>query len=243
MERAARHQRLLVAASRFGLLALVAELAGRSLTHRLDLGRHVATPSYADADYYPILLAVVKVGDRADARAPALALREGAASRARRGAPARSAAAPALPRACASSSRRASGSGRSSLTSLIYLVQCDAEGIAAGRWPLLAPWLHTSALPVFAVLSVVVALVYRAVEQLARRLRGACAARRPHARLALRRPRAAAPRRSRRRRARRPAARLFGLAFESSPPPLRRVALRTGRPQGRVADLDHGRTP
>jgi hypothetical protein len=29
---------------------------------------------------------------------------------------------------------------------------------------LLAPWLHTAALPVFAVLSVVVALVYRAVE-------------------------------------------------------------------------------
>jgi hypothetical protein len=41
----------------------------------------------------------------------------------------------------------------------------DAEGISTGRWPLLAPWLHTSALPVFAVLSVVVAVVYRAVEQ------------------------------------------------------------------------------
>ena len=50
------------------------------------------------------------------------------------------------------------------VTSLIYLVQVDAEGISAGRWPLLAPWLHTAALPVFAVLSVVVALVYRAVE-------------------------------------------------------------------------------
>ena len=50
------------------------------------------------------------------------------------------------------------------VTSLIYLVQIDAEGISAGRWPLLAPWLHTAALPVFAVLSVVVALVYRAVE-------------------------------------------------------------------------------
>jgi hypothetical protein len=50
-------------------------------------------------------------------------------------------------------------------TSLIYLVQMDAEGISSGRWPLLAPWLHTSALPVFAVLSVVVAVVYRGVEQ------------------------------------------------------------------------------
>src|SRR5437773_12360850 len=50
------------------------------------------------------------------------------------------------------------------VTSLIYLLQVDGEGISAGRWPLLAPWLHTAALPVFAVLSVVVALVYRAVE-------------------------------------------------------------------------------
>ena len=33
---------------------------GRSLAHRLDFGRHVAAP-YAGADYYPILLAVVKV--------------------------------------------------------------------------------------------------------------------------------------------------------------------------------------
>jgi hypothetical protein len=51
------------------------------------------------------------------------------------------------------------------VTSLIYLVQVDSEGISAGRGPLLAPWLHTAALPVFAVLSVIVALVYRAVEQ------------------------------------------------------------------------------
>src|SRR4029450_14111635 len=61
MERARRHQRLLSALP-FGLLALVAELVGRSLTHRVDLGRHVATPSYAHTDYYPILLVVVKVG-------------------------------------------------------------------------------------------------------------------------------------------------------------------------------------
>ena len=44
------------------LLALVAELLGRSLSHRLDFGRHVGTPSYSGTDYYPILLAVVKVG-------------------------------------------------------------------------------------------------------------------------------------------------------------------------------------
>ena len=61
MERARRHQRLLSALA-FGLLALVAELLGRSMTHRLDFGRHVAAPSYAHADYYPILLGVVKGG-------------------------------------------------------------------------------------------------------------------------------------------------------------------------------------
>ena len=59
MARARRHQRLLSGLA-FGLIALAAELLGRSLTLRADIGRHVATPSYAQADYYPILLGVVK---------------------------------------------------------------------------------------------------------------------------------------------------------------------------------------
>src|ERR671936_135511 len=61
MERARRHQRLLSAVA-FALLALVVELIGRSLTHRLDVGKHVASPSYAGADYYPFLLLGVKLG-------------------------------------------------------------------------------------------------------------------------------------------------------------------------------------
>src|SRR2546423_2893957 len=61
MDRARRHQRLLSGLA-FGLLALVAELAGRSLTYRLDVGRHVESPGYAGADYYPFLLAAVKIG-------------------------------------------------------------------------------------------------------------------------------------------------------------------------------------
>src|SRR5436190_17305066 len=61
MGRARSHSRLAGFAA-FGLLALVAEIAGRDLTVRLDLGRHVPTPSYAGADYYPFLLAGVKVG-------------------------------------------------------------------------------------------------------------------------------------------------------------------------------------
>jgi hypothetical protein len=103
------------------------------------------------------------------------------------------------------------------VTSLIYLVQVDAEGISAGRWPLLAPWLHTAALPVFAVLSVVVALVYRAVEnwlsdyESYARDTAARASRLRVAGLPVLRPSVAelvTPRS------------LFGLAFEVRPPPL-----------------------
>lgn len=205
VERARRHQRLLAGLA-LGLLALVAELVGRSLTHRLDFGRHVGTPSYSGAEYYPVLLAVVKVGI-----ALMLARLAWRFVKARRSL---SSDARWLPRP------RFELSPRLWLlsfvtTSLIYLVQMDAEGISAGRWPLLAPWLHTSALPVFAVLSVVVALVYRAVErwlsdyesyafQTAKRAaRGAGPLPVPReTRVALASPRL-----------------LFGLAFESRPPP------------------------
>jgi hypothetical protein len=37
-------------------------VVGGSLVHRVDIGRHVAEPSYAHAAYYPFLLAGVKVG-------------------------------------------------------------------------------------------------------------------------------------------------------------------------------------
>ena len=40
-------------------------------------------------------------------------------------------------------------------------MHADADGIAAGRWPLIAPWLHTYALPIFAVLAVAIAVVWR----------------------------------------------------------------------------------
>ena len=164
MERARRHQRGLARLALL-LLALVAELTGRSLAHRLDFGRHVETP-YSGAQYYPILLAVVKV-------AVALMLARVAWRFVRARTVARGArrllAAHGSPVARSAPRFRIELSARLWLgsflvTSLIYLVQVDAEGISAGRWPLLAPWLHTAALPVFAVLSVVVALVYRAVE-------------------------------------------------------------------------------
>jgi hypothetical protein len=104
-------------------------------------------------------------------------------------------------------------------TSTFYLVQADAEQAASGRWPLFAPWLHTSALPVFAVLAVLVALAWGAVaswlREYERYAEDTCARaeRIAHGADELpgnahARPTAPAPRE------------LFGLSFESRPPPL-----------------------
>jgi hypothetical protein len=214
MERARRHQRL-ASGLAFGLLALVAELAGRSLTHRIDVGRHVAAPSYSHTDYYPILLAVVKGG--------IALLLAGIAWRLLRARAAERAALRLLGGRARRPRLRLELSGRLSiafftLTSLLFLIQNDIERAEAGRWPLLAPWLHSSALPAFALLSVLCALIWGAVrgwlddyEEYAQasvaralRLSGRCPppVARPSLALAI------------------PPRRIFGLAFESRPPPL-----------------------
>ncbi len=210
MTRARRHRRL-SAALAFGLLAFVAELAGRSLTHRIDVGRHLAAPGgYATADYYPILLAVVKVVCALAVAAVgwriARALVAARAARLRLGA----GRAPRL---------RLELSVRLWLisfwvTALIYLVQTDAERVAVGQWPLLAPWLHSSALPIFSLLAVAVALLFGAVarwlSELDRFVESAHAAARVRAGRDTRlHPTSflAPPRR------------LFGLALQSRPPP------------------------
>ncbi len=214
MARARRHQRLLSGLA-FGLLALVAELAGRGLTHRVDLGSHVAAPSYAHADYYPILLAVVKGGIAL--LLARLAWRVVRARTAERAA-LRLVGGPAYrPRLRWSLSARHC-LAFFALTSVIFLVQADAEGAAAGRWPLLSPWLHSSALPAFAVLGVLCALVWGVVrawladyeqyaeQTVARALRLVRRGQVRHAR-----PRVAVDV---------PPRTIFGLAFESRPPPL-----------------------
>src|SRR3954468_1445926 len=219
MDRARRHARLLSRLA-FGLLALAAELAGRSLTHRLDLGRHVEAPGYVRSVYYPFLLAGVKIG-------VALLLARVAWRFARARAAAR--AAQRVLTAVGSKPARSLPKVRLAVsprlwllsflvTSAMYLVQTDSESAATGRWPLLAPWLHTSALPIFAVLAVLVAVCWGAICRWladyeryardtvaqARLLIGAVALAAPHAAPVS----ASAPRR------------LFGLAFESRPPPL-----------------------
>jgi hypothetical protein len=221
--RSARRRQRLLAGLALGLLTLTAELGGRSLTHRLDVGRHVGRVSYDHASYYPFLLAGVKIAialtaarvvwrfARAHAAARA-AHRVAAAFGARR--PRRR-----LPQVRIELSPRLwllSFVG----TSSIYLVQADGERAAAGRLTtVFGPWLHSSALPVFAVLSVAVAVLYRGVESwladaeslaadavaLARQLTAAPAP--PQ----VRRPRPSSSHTPRSR---------FGLEFESRPPPL-----------------------
>ena len=100
--------------------------------------------------------------------------------------------------------------------SLLYLVPTSTGEAKSGCWLLVTPWLHTQALPVLAVLAVVVASLWRTVsrwlsdlERYGERLRllirsfGRAVS-------ACRRYRAVA----------RPPRALFGLAFESRPPPL-----------------------
>jgi hypothetical protein len=217
VDRGRRNQRLLAGLA-LGLLALIAELAGRSLTHRLDVGRHVGRVSYAHAEYYPFLLAAVKVG--AALMLARIAWRFAKARAAERAA-SRVAAALGVRMYRRAPRVRIQLSWRLWLlsflgTASIYLVQADVEQALDGHWSLFAPWLHSSALPVFAVLAVVVAVVFRAVERwlgdyeqlaaealaLVRRLVAPTPAPRRWLSTAVRSPRG-----------------LFGDSFESRPPP------------------------
>src|ERR671930_1051800 len=219
VQRARRHQRLFSGLA-FALLALIAELLGRSLAHRLDVGRHVSSPSYSGADYYPFLLAAVKLGVALLlARLAWRFIRARTAARAARRVLAAAGGRPMgrAPRMRLELSPRL-WFASFVVTSTFFLVQTDAEQAASGRWPLLWPWLHTSALPVFAVLSVLVALAWGAVSrwlnEYERYARDTCAR---AERLSCA---AVLPREQPRDKVSLPPRKLFGLAFESRPPPL-----------------------
>jgi hypothetical protein len=218
MQRARRHQRFFSALA-FALLALVAELLGRSLAHRLDVGRHVRSPSYAGADYYPFLLAAVKLGV-----ALLLARLVWRFVRARTAARAGHRVLAALGKEPTPAPRvRLQLSPRLWLaafvvTSVFALVHVDVDRAASGRWPLFWPWLHTSALPVFAVLAVLVALAWGAVSrwlnEYERYARDTCA--RAGRLAAASAPPLVQPAKP----VLLPPRKLFGLVFESRPPPL-----------------------
>ncbi|HEY5296277.1 MAG TPA: hypothetical protein VIJ70_12445 [Gaiellaceae bacterium] len=205
----------------FALLVVVAEIAGRSFTTRIDRLLHVEPFANSGTNYYPFMLVGVKV-----IGAFALALLLGRIARVRAGAETGERLLAALghgderrtPRLRPGLSPRI-WLASFAATSCVYLIHVDAEGIAAGRWPLFSPWLHTYALPVFAVLSVGIAVIWRFTRWLDD-VEGYAAQTFARIRriltVALRAPGCshgrplddASPRRR------------FGLAFESRPPPL-----------------------
>ncbi len=214
-------RRRATAAAAFALLALVAELTGRSITFRLDRAFHVAPLATPSTPYYPFLLAGVKI-----VAAVAMAALVWRIVRAHLALVAGERLVATLGQRIASHAPRPRLRLSPQLwlasftaTSLWYLLQNDGRSVLTeGRWPALAPWLHTYALIVFAVLAIVLALGWGAVrdwladvEEYAaatvafvhRILRAVTAAPHPYRPTDNRGPR-----------------RLFGLAFESRPPPL-----------------------
>ena len=176
------------------LLVLTAELAGRSLTYRVNIGP--GRVSYVDAAYYPFVVVAVKVGIALMLARLAWRFFQARRVAAVLGGPPR---------------LRFALSWRLWLlaflgTTGVFLLQTNAEHAAV----------HSCALPIFALLAVLVAVLYRTAERwlgeyesiaavavaLCRRV---ATHRPPLERAADRDP--APPRR------------LFGLAFECRPPP------------------------
>jgi hypothetical protein len=220
MDRARRHHRLLAVLA-FALLALVAELAGRSLTTRIDVGRHVASPRYAGADYYPFLLVAVKIG--VALMLARLAWRFAKARATARAAHALAAAAGVRPTQRAPRVR-VELSPRLwllsfAVTASFHLAQADAEQLSQGHWASpFGPWIHGSALPVFAVLSVLVAVVYGGVSRWLSDYESYALETAEYARTLVVRAATTQPRRASRREV--TPRSLFGVAFESRGPPV-----------------------
>jgi hypothetical protein len=218
MTLASRRRSTAIAA--FSLLALIAELLGRSATMRVDRALSPVDPlATTTTPYYPFLLAGVKVlGALAAAALAWRLLRAHATVRAAE----RLLATIGHRRLRYRPRPRLRLSARLWLasfaaTSLWYLLENDAERVSQGRWPLLAPWLHTSALPVFAVLAILLAISWAAVRDWLADVESYACATLAHARSIL--PGAPPGPRTRHADERAPR-RLFGLVFESRPPPL-----------------------
>ena len=200
------------------LLALVTELTGRSITLRLDGRLHVSPLAASVAPYYPFLLAGIRL-----VAALALAAVAWRLLRAHVTATAGEAFLRTLGQRGSHPQLRMTLSPRLWLasfgaTSLWFLVQDDADRLSEGRWPLLAPWLHTWALPVFAVLAVLFSIGWGAVRNWLRDVERFAASTVAFACRALRReapgPSHCPPCDDRAPR------QLFGVVFESRPPPL-----------------------
>jgi hypothetical protein len=203
------------AAVGFALLALLTELTGRTITNWLDGLLNVDPIATPTTRYYPFLLAGI--------RALAAVVVAAAVWRVCRAHALAAAGERLLGRAGRRPRPRLKLSPRLWLcsftaTSLWYLLQNDSARVSHGSWPLLAPWLHTYALPVFAVCSILLALGWGAVRNWLADVEHYAATTLARASRMLRA--AALPRRPRHSADDRAPRHLFGLAFESRPPPL-----------------------
>jgi hypothetical protein len=204
------------AGAAFALLALVVELTGRTITARLDGALNVAPLATPTTRYYPFLLAGI--------RALAALLVAAVVWRAVRAHAAAAAGERLLGRIGRRPRLRVTLSLRLwayafAATSLWFLVQDDAMRLSTGRWPLFAPWLHTYALPVFAVCSLLLAIGWGAVRSWLDDVERYAASTLARATRLLRVT--APPLRRRFAGDERAPRRLHGVVFESRPPPLR----------------------
>ena len=204
-----------LAAGALLVAVLAGEVAGRWLITQIPFAAHVPQRAHGGVDAWPAIVVATKFG-----LALVLARLTWRLIRARRVVRAGERLL-RIPRRQARRPRPELGlSPRAWLVSFtamsgLYVLPTSTGEIGIGCWPLVAPWLHTPALPVFAVIAVVVALAWRtvsrwltALERYGERLEGL--ARRVRAPLTLQRF-ARSTRRS-------PRA-LFGVSFESRPPP------------------------
>jgi hypothetical protein len=208
-------RRRLTAGAAFALLALVVELTGRTITARLDGALNVTPLATPTTPYYPFLLAGVRV--------LAALLVAAVVWRAVRAHAAAAAGERLLGRIGRRPQLRVTLSLRLwvysfAATSLWFLVQDDAMRLSTGRWPLFAPWLHTYALPVFAVCSLLLALGWGAVRSWLEDVERYAASTLARAKRLLEAP--ASPLRRRLVGDDRAPRRLHGIVFESRPPPL-----------------------
>jgi hypothetical protein len=147
----------------FGLLVVMAEIAGRSLTSRVDARLHVRPLANSGADYYPFLLVGVKI-----VCALAIAALLARTMRARAAADAGERLLQAIgqghelrtPRLRPQLSPRIWFAAFVA-TSLAYLADANFETVGAGGSASFDPWLHTYALPAFALIAVFVAVAWR----------------------------------------------------------------------------------
>lgn len=158
-----RTPRRQTAVAAFVVLVLAGEVVGRWAVAHLPLAAHVPERRHGGADAWPAVLIVAKVG-----MALLLARLAWRVSRAHRVALGAERVLGAIGRRGSRPAPAIGLSPRAWLASFsamvaLYALPTSSGELTSGCCPLLEPWMHTQALPVFALLAVAVALLWRTV--------------------------------------------------------------------------------